>query len=95
MHKKISIIIPAYNTADVIYRTLTSVEQQTYPDYKIFFVKKYLFNYYYRKNLMTNKKWNKKDYFHDATSLEDICNYVKNNYLNECIKSIIKHKNYI
>lgn len=44
---------------------------------------------------MTNKKWNKKDYFHDATSFEDICNYVKNNYLNECIKSIIKHKNYI
>lgn len=63
---------------------------------KIFFVKKYLFNYHYRANSMTNKKWNEKDYFHDVTAFEYIHNYINNHYkhndLNKCIKVIVKHK---
>jgi glycosyltransferase involved in cell wall biosynthesis len=35
---KVSIIIPAYNTADVINRTLKSVENQTYQNYELIII---------------------------------------------------------
>lgn len=35
MNNKISIVIPAYNTADVIERTLKSIENQTYKNYEV------------------------------------------------------------
>lgn len=38
MSNKISIVIPAYNTASVISRTLQSIEKQTYPNYEIVLV---------------------------------------------------------
>ncbi|MCO6524171.1 MAG: glycosyltransferase family 2 protein [Candidatus Schmidhempelia sp.] len=37
-HSLISIIIPVYNTLDVIHRTLKSIEEQTYPYYEIVIV---------------------------------------------------------
>lgn len=38
MNNKISVIIPAYNTADVISRTLKSVENQTYKNYEMIII---------------------------------------------------------
>ena len=58
MNNKISIIIPAYNTADVISRTLKSIEEQTYKNYEVIVVndgstdgtKEYLDNYKQHKD---------------------------------------------
>lgn len=38
MSNKIFIIIPAYNTANVILKTLQSIEKQTYLNYEIVLV---------------------------------------------------------
>jgi len=55
----------------------------------VFCVKKYLFNYHYRRNSITNSKWKEEDYLHNINSYNYIIRYIEDNYKKEDIENII------